>query len=373
MMKKFIRSAVTNAKGWRTSRKIVVIESDDWGTVRTSSKEALDALRNYGIPVEKCHYMCNDSLASDEDLTALFEVVSNIRNRNGEHPVITADCLVANPDFEKIKASGYNEYHYETVEQTLSRYPKHKNAFALWKEGIDKGLFYPQFHGREHVNLSRWMHDLQNEDQEALFAFELGMFGVSGHISTSKRGSYMAAFDGGTQELTFDRAAIINDGLRLFKETFGFDSKSIIAPNYIWDDVIEEAAFNSGVLYIQGSTVQRLPRDSGDPQVTRRHFLGEKNTRGQRYLVRNVYFEPSENLAKDWVNESLKEISNAFLFRKPAIISSHRVNFVGFINEANRDNNLKQLSRLLQQVVKRWPDVEFMTSDQLGEFIASSK
>ena len=35
---------LVNSKGWRTNRKIVVLESDDWGAIRMSSKEAFDKL-----------------------------------------------------------------------------------------------------------------------------------------------------------------------------------------------------------------------------------------------------------------------------------------------------------------------------------------
>ena len=47
------------------------------------------------------------------------------------------------------------------------------------------------------------------------------------------------------------------DGLRLFEKTFGFKSKSMIAPNYIWDEKIEEKAFKNGVKYLQGSSIRR--------------------------------------------------------------------------------------------------------------------
>jgi len=57
--------------------------------------------------------------------------------------------------------------------------------------------------------------------------------------------------------------------------------------------------------------------------------------------------------------------------KKPALISSHRLNYIGYIDENNRKKNLRQLKTLLSEVIKRWPDVEFLTSDQLGETIAA--
>jgi len=97
-----------------------------------------------------------------------------------------------------------------------------------------------------------------------------------------------------------------------------------------------------------------------------RHYTGQKNDLGQTYLVRNCRFEPSADPKKDWVGSCLNEINTAFRWRKPAIIESHRVNFIGYINSENRDHNLKLFNQLLREIVRKWPDVEFMSSDELG-------
>jgi len=66
----------------------------------------------------------------------------------------------------------------------------------------------------------------------------------------------------------------------------------------------------------------------------------------------------------------LLDIENAFKWKKPAVISSHRLNYIGGLNEKNRVSGLKDLNRLLSEIQKRWPDVEFMTSSQLGDLIS---
>ncbi len=102
------------------------------------------------------------------------------------------------------------------------------------------------------------------------------------------------------------------------------------------------------------------------------HKLGDQNEYGQTYLIRNVTFEPAlNNTSDDHVDGCLKDIATAFRFNKPAIISSHRLNYVGFIDEKNRDENLNMLNKLLDQILKRWPDVEFLNSLQLGNLIAN--
>lgn len=331
--------------------------------------DAVDKLRAFGVKVDQCHYMLNDSLASVEDLDRLFEVLKKHTDRNGRHPVLTANVVMTNPDFERIKASNYKEYHYKPFQEDMSKSKAHEGAFANWKRGMSEGVFYPQFHGREHVNIHRWMRDLQAGNEEALYAFELGVFGVSGHVVRKKRASYLAAFDGEYSGRESVVAESVTEGLQMFHDTFGFKAESFIAPNYVWDGVVEEAAAREGVKYFQGANVQRLPVGDHGKRAIKRNSLGSLNEYGQRYLVRNCFFEPSSRPEADWVESCMSQIAAAFRMRKPAVIDSHRVNYVGHINVRNRDMNLPKLDALLSGIIKRWPEVEFVTSVELGEMI----
>ena len=52
----FFRKNISNIPGWRTNRKILVIESDDWGSVRIKDKTAYEALKKKGLKVDSIHY-----------------------------------------------------------------------------------------------------------------------------------------------------------------------------------------------------------------------------------------------------------------------------------------------------------------------------
>lgn len=60
----------------------------------------------------------------------------------------------------------------------------------------------------------------------------------------------------------------------------------------------------------------------------------------------------------------MTDIKRAFAWQQPAIEPSHRMNFMGDLNRSNREANSKQLIDLLVQVKNKWPDVEFITSDE---------
>lgn len=154
---------------------------------------------------------------------------------------------------------------------------------------------------------------------------------------------------------------------------FGYRSESFIATTYTWSPLIEPSLKLNGVKYIQGLVSQRVPFDSGTKfYYKKNNYQGKKNNLGQIYLMRNCFFEPSHFRDKfDVVDECLSRINIAFRWGKAAIISSHRLNFIGNIDIQNRDRNLILFQKLLNEIVKKWPDVEFISSDELGKNIVS--
>ncbi len=367
-----IKSAITqnliNIPGWRTKRKILVIESDDWGSIRMPSKEVYRKFVEKGLNITETDYNRLDTLESNDDISMLYEVMDTVKNSAGKNPVITANFVVGNPDFEKIRQSDYTEYHYEIVTKTLERYPDRDRVESLWRQGHSAGIFHPQFHGREHVNVVRWMEALRAKTPEIMFTFD-------NQTTFSGNGDYnfMEVLDYNTPDDLLKMKMSLSEGLNLFEQLFGFRSKSFIPPCYTWNSDIEESLHKNGVRYIQGLVVQLLPTGSFGEYKKKYHFLGTMNQFGQYFLIRNTFFEPSLSKSSDIVGECLKRINTAFRWSKPAIISTHRLNFIGSLDERNRSENLILFRDLLERIIKLWPDVEFMSSDQLGDLIAESR
>lgn len=372
MLKKIKRAVsrnLVNIRGWRTDRKIVVIESDDWGSIRMPSREVYEKCLEAGYPVDQIAYERFDSLASEEDLELLFEVLNSVRDHNENPAVITANILATNPDFEKIKASNYQQYFYKLITKTFEDYPKHSNCLDLWKKGKESGVFFPQSHGREHLNVSLFINALQQGDKDVLFGFEHGMPGCIPNNKNRGGNKYVESMNFVNQQDKKNKLGNILEGLDLFEKLMGYRSESFIPPNYIWSPDFNEAMSKKGVKYYQGRRKMKEPISRGSVKLNS-HYLGEKNEYGQRYLIRNAYFEPSlSGDKKKSVTRCLKDINASFRMNKPTIICSHRLNYVGFIDEKNRDNNLKLLKELLTGIKRKWPDVEFMNSVQLGKMI----
>lgn len=372
MLKKLTHNLI-NIPGWHTNRKIVVIESDDWGSIRMPSREIYETLLKKRLNVDQLSYNRYDSLACEDDLNALFEVLDSIKDKNENSAKITANTIVANPDFEKIRNADFQEYFYEPFIQTLKSYPNHAKSFEIWKQGMQAGIFIPQFHGREHLNVNRWMRALRDNTGKVRLAFDYRMFDLSTSLLISDN-SFMEALNyESVDEIESQRNSIM-EGTKLFEEIFGFRSKTFIAPCYTWSNELNETLKSNGINGFQGNWFQFEPVSGKQHHFKKRfHYTGQKNKFGQIYLVRNAAFEPSDNPNFDWINDILSRAKIAFSWGKPLIIGSHRLNYIGFIDPRNRDRNLLLFKKLLVQLKKYWPDIEFMSSDNLLDTLLTSQ
>jgi len=364
---------IRNIPGWRTNRKIIIFESDDWGAIRMPSKSIFNKLLNKGIKVDQNPYNINDSLESNDDLEALFEVLTNYKDAHGKHPVFTALSISDNPDFDNIKKNNFESYQYESVLTTLERYgPSHDNVYQLWKQGIAAGIFYPEFHGREHINVNRWMKTIRNENSISRLTFDAEFYGLSPEESNEKRDNHFPAFDIDTVNDIDTQKIIIKEGLELFTSIYGYKARFFVPPNFLCNHIIEEYISNFGIHYLTGSRKHIEPLGENLNKKSIR-YTGLKNKLNQRYIVRNSQFEYAQtNNPNEW-KKSLLDIETAFFWKKPAIISTHRLNYIGCINEENRKKGLQQLDLLLENILKKWPDVEFMSTSELGDLIVRNE
>jgi hypothetical protein len=363
-VKSFLGGIKSNRIGSvKVKQKLLIIESDDWGAIRTPSKEALMAFQKNGSKLDKSLYKV-DALASKTDLESLFDLLLSIKNAEGMHPIITANSIMANPDFNKIRESDFKNYFFETFHETFKKYPEHQGNLEIWKKGIKTVVFKPQFHGREHLNINRWLLALQNNNDKVHLSFDWRTT-----FSGQEDYAFMEAYDWNSASEVEEHKKIIIKGLTLFEEVFGYKSSSFIAPCYIWDSGLESTLAQQGITCLQGIGSQMAPTGTFNNYKSIKHYFGERNSFGSYYNIRNVFFEPALNPKKDWVDSAMARIQVAFLYNKPAVISSHRVNYVGYIDSKNRDIGLGQLKKLLERVVERWPDVNFISTDQLKNYI----
>lgn len=365
--------AYLNYNSFKTNRKFVIIESDDWGSLRTKDKSTRQRLNAIHSGVSKDKYTQLDSIASQEDLLALFDVLQSVKDQNGNPACITANVCTANPDFDKIKADEFRNFHYKPFTETLSHYSRGKDLFGIWKEGIQQNIFTPQLHGREHLHAPAWLAELRTGNQDLLKALELETWGIPYRaLLRQKRKNVQASLDiydiEGEEEY---QKNWIKDSANIFRTNFRITAKSFIPPAFTWHSHVHKALARVGVESLQGIKLQYQPRLLNTNGYLRKpHYTGKVDSSSKLvFTTRNAFFEPYVNSDKDWVGSCMAEISRAFRLNKPAIIGSHRINFIGRLDEKHRNNNLKMLKELLKKLVKVYPDVEFIHSGTLAKII----
>ena len=357
-------------RGFHTERHLVVIESDDWGSIRMPSAEVYRKLQKSGDHPENDAFLRNDCLENVADLTALFAVLTSIKDKNGNPAVMTANFAMANPDFDKIDSIN-GAYFFEPFTDTYQRYYPEQDVFSCIQEGIKSSCFVPQLHCREHMNVNRWMNDLKQQKNDTVLAFQNHMIGIGASFSQENPFGYMDAFNSNFTSGA-ELSNIVHEAMEIFENTFGKKSETFVASCFVWDNSLEDSLAQFGVRGIQSGCWQNVPAgiENGNVMKRRLRFLGQKNRIGQVYTVRNCAYEPAyQQTSTKSAKECYDQIMRAFQNQKPAIINSHRFNYIGSINRENAYENLKGLSWLLHTIIKNIPDVEFISTPELLRII----
>lgn len=370
-MKRVVFDNIKNLFGWHTPEKLVVFSVDDYGNVRLDSKAARERMAAAGLDL-RGRFDRFDTLETRPDLEALFEVLASVADAGGRSAVFTPYVLCANPDFDAM-LSGDPRYQYEPLPRTFERLTAmqpqaYDGAWALWREGMRLGLLRPQFHGREHLNVELIERKRRARDQALTINLNNhSMAGLGGEPALPGVGFTHAFGLWDCSEIEQHRE-IIADGLKLFEQVFGFRSQTFTPPAQQLHPDLYPWVESQGVRAIHKPLhcVRRLDRERS---VREFNTLGRRRGQGHLSIVRNVVFEPTNDPAFDAVGLALNQVAVAFRWRKPALISSHRVNFCGHIDPENRKLGLDALRRLLQGIVQRWPDIRFIGADELVERI----
>lgn len=371
MNKANLISLAKNLPGKKTSRKLVVIYVDDYGSIRVKNKEAYNNLLKAGLAVDKTRYGY-DTLCTTEDLSRLFDVLTSVKDKNGHSACFTPFANIANPDFDQMISEGFSRYirvpFTKTMEWLGSEYD---GAYELWRQGIQEGIFRPEYHGTEHISVWKLMKALQEGHKSTLLAFENGSVAAPFFPNEPMIGHATAVFD---IVRASDNEALKDDikiGLDMFENLLGYRASQFTPGAGIYSPSLHPVLKENGidVIHVQRNKAYPL----GDGKFVKNFlYTGKKNDFGQRYMVRNCVFEPflddcSRNSLA--VANCLNNIDAAFRMHAPAIVSTHRVNFAGAIEPKHRDVSLADLGELLNQIVRRWPDVEFVSGSDMSKIL----
>ena len=344
-------------KGLKTNRQIIVFESDDWGAERSFSKESLKELKKNFPDFTPDSYQNFDCLETDQDVENLKSVLLKHKDINNNPACFTLNFATANLNYSAIKKSNYKNIELTTINNSFNNSINSKNVLNLVKTGTDKKCFMPQLHGREHINSEQLLERI-NKNNLIKTAFDLNIVGV-------EKSTY-CGMDclNTTQENSKD---ILTEATKNFKNIFGFESETFIAPCYVWKPSDEKILENLGIKYLQGKLFQNIPT-SQNKYKKKMHKFGQKSKVSNLiYFYRNCFFEPTKDrfnnkTNEDIINNTISQIRFAFKCKKPAVICCHRVNFSGGIDKQNSKNNIILLDSLLTKIEQEFSNVEYMST-----------
>jgi len=82
-------------------------------------------------------------------------------------------------------------------------------------------VWHPQFHGREHLNVIRWMKALQQKDDVTMLSFNQQHFGLSDKVTPKLKVRYMDALGNVGEASLEEEGKVIEEGTRLFEKLYG--------------------------------------------------------------------------------------------------------------------------------------------------------
>lgn len=322
---------------------LVIIESDDWGSIRSNN-----SLLEFGDEISSSLISGPykyDALETVSDLNELFSVLSSYQGVDGKPACLSANYIMANPDFDAIKATNYREYSYLALNESYSAIGQNPNEIQrILREAASLDLFHAELHGREHFNTFRWLDRLRNSNEAALSAFELGIVHVGSETVMDALN-----FD------DFDYAkAYVQDAVILFEEFFGYRPISFVPPKYHLPLRYIPLLKENGIRHLQGTKFLLDYYENGRKKRYGKRYSGRKGASGLYDSVRNVHFEPTISNPDIWLKSAKLRVDIAFYLNVPAIISTHRTNYIGALNRGQGQLGLEYLSRLLDYITSTY-------------------
>ena len=335
----------------RFKEPIVVIESDDWGLMGCQPNVQWD-------PNQPLTDYATDQLETEAELDSLFALLADYEKDFLRAPIITANFIVSNPDFKETIASGFNELKLMPIDEAFPE------LMDKWKSGMNRHLFYPQYHGRLHYNYHQYQYRLQN-DKRTQDLFRQRVNGGLENYKETDTDLHSEYVDWSSGKPISNLSAWYSEGLSQFKKTFGFESHSTICPNYILQPESIKDLSDAGTSYLQAAN-RLIYKTASSKRTYKNYCFGKQLPGGAVALNRNVRFEPCRNKKRWSASVAIEKSFELFDAGIPVVIDTHRMNYTG----AHASASLRQLKELLE-AYKSVKGLMFMTTTELGQAITN--
>jgi hypothetical protein len=277
-------------------------------------------------------------------------------DRDGRHPVMTLALVLAVPDGPSISRD--SQYHRHLLDEPL--YEPVRQAI---ERGRVAGVFALQLHGLEHS----WPAGLMTSTDPAVRAWLVaGAPGMTEKLPSHLQSRWVDASMLPSRPLK--QAAVaeaVSEEVQLFKSIFSESPRVVVPPTFVWTTDVEQAWAREGVEFVVTPGLRSACRDvTGLPNCDTGPFRNCERGTGVTYIVRNDYFEPERGHRAE---RGLEAMEHKWAQRRPCLFETHRSNFIGDDESAAR--NLAEIDRLYTLVLDRYPDLRFVSTEELGRVL----
>jgi hypothetical protein len=325
-------------------RPTVLIQSDDWGRVGLPDFSSIARLKARFPLVGRSSwdYFGAESL---EDIQKLGGVLSKVQDRDGRPACMTANVVMANADLRRMAQENFDTFRAVALHEGFPEpWPKW-NVVGAYLELINAGVWYPALHGYTHFSpemmLQAW-HDTGDLGERARYLFcedipYLASVTPEFNFALLRRHSSGELFASREEQRGWVMA-----GVDLFQRCFGMKPLSTCAPGYRANETTYALWSDLGFGVVQTAS-GKVACASG----------------GLLEIPRNVFFEPALSDSADRaVGDALRQAELAVSAGKIIVVCSHSINFMEQ-HLGRRRQSLEALKTLLNEFVRRWPDLRF--------------
>lgn len=342
--------------GFRFSRPLVLLQSDDWGRVGVCDAEGREELRAAGLNLGERPYDLY-SLETAEDVHKLAEVLQSVRDSTGQPPCLGMNFMIANVDFPVSAATAFREIALKPLAEGLPGRWTRPGLYDAYREGIQAGVFSPAVHGATHFCHQAVVHALTRDDERGellrtLWESETPYI----HWRMPWVGyEYWDPENPPSERFIPDQEQQhwIGWATECFQKFFSEPAASACAPGYRASPATHRLWKEQGIRVAQnGPDLLRAP-----------HF----DEYGLLHTYRSLDFEPA--LQPELRLEDCVKNAGGWLARGlPLIISVHSINFHSTL-AAFRQKTLPMLREFMGALQRRFPDLLYVNDRQLLEII----
>lgn len=352
------RGKDTPARSFSFDRPMLLLQSDDWGRVGVRDKDGYEQLRSAGIRLGENPYDFY-TLETADDVMAVRDMLRQHHDSTGRSPCLLMNFLLANLNFSKMAAEGFEDIHLLPLTKGLPGKWTRPGLFESYRQGIADGIFHPALHGLTHFcpratgqalskggARSDLLRSLWNAETPYIY-WRMPWVGYEYCNPERPQAGFLPAET---------QAELIREAVKVFRKLFGSGPVSACAPGYRANSDTHAAWSECGVRVAQNGSGPPLP-----PHMDGFEMLN---------LHRTIDFEPFQRGLP--LEKYMQLADQCFSHGVPAILSVHSINFHSTLKDF-RGPTLQALDQFLSALEKKYPDLLYIHDGDLYEIVTRGR